>query len=763
MANNRYNFAVQPDGEGAPSNPQVPASTFGAQNVAAQTMVSEQSSELNVQGVHVQVRNVAVRKEVAAGQMNSAAFTGGAPKTDPQVTAGERGLVPHASQAPALPVSQKSAEQAEIPSQTTAPLAITSGERGLAPQTSQVDAPQNGGAQTVNLQRTGAASKQVTEVKLEEAHIQAGNVAAGAVRAVAMVEGERKVVHQAIEVTDDGDITLREYVRTERVFYRHVFEIFYIAALNEPEEPPEPSCKEKCVDCCCQSFSCNFSKMTQTFTRRRQEDDEPKSAIKKIDYMTPVLRRGRAKGWVVHTDIIFPLVKNAFRNVWVGGELLIVLIALGLSIASFSLGKNRIFNILHLALTILGSILAIIDGVILLYGCDLVKQCGAICKHDKEGSTDNESPGQQDPEATSSSGCRGKCKQCIDTTQSIFDIIRMFISELIFYPLLICDIFEVITGQAYLFSNVADGISFILFIVSLVLVLLFVYLVRIVIVVAANYHSQKKRGGEERSIRKSALYFQGYFIFHVIAQMVAHILMIIAIGTVIRSENDHLFNNSTSNSTSNGTSNSTSNGTMEMDESIHISGFLWYMLVAGYILPICGLLSFFIVTYFWVQEFPIGICVDVLSILKLPGIDETLELKATGKEAGEKVDKINRYIHVAELKKQFKGLRDTAWCSKFSYPFHSPQMVILCLTYAALQLVFVISGVIGAGMHWSSFFAFAIIVGIIANIYVFAVALVWSMIIVGILAIIAALILLLMCCCVFLVCLAPDNSNNRRR
>ena len=34
-----------------------------------------------------------------------------------------------------------------------------------------------------------------------------------------MVEEEREIVHRAIEVTDDGKVTLREYVRTERVFF----------------------------------------------------------------------------------------------------------------------------------------------------------------------------------------------------------------------------------------------------------------------------------------------------------------------------------------------------------------------------------------------------------------------------------------------------------------------------------------------------------------------------------------------------------------
>ena len=32
-------------------------------------------------------------------------------------------------------------------------------------------------------------------------------------------------------------------------------------------------------------------------------------------------------------------------------------------------------------------------------------------------------------------------------------------------------------------------------------------------------------------------------------------------------------------------------------------------------------LPFFIVTYYWVQEYPIGICLDVLSLLQMPNVD----------------------------------------------------------------------------------------------------------------------------------------------
>ena len=130
-------------------------------------------------------------------------------------------------------------------------------------------------------------------------------------------------------------------------------------------------------------------------------------------------------------------------------------------------------------------------------------------------------------------------------------------------------------------------------------------------------------------------------LFHVIAQnlMVAQILMIIA---KIQDDNHHLFMNLQSSGATIiiaiGTMNDTIPNTMEIDEIIiHISGSLWYMLVTGYFLPV---FTFFVVTYFWVQEFPIGVCIDCISIVEMPGIDEVMNLKKTREEKRIQIDRI---------------------------------------------------------------------------------------------------------------------------
>ena len=566
---------------------------------------------------------------------------------------------------------------------------------------------------------------------------------------------------RSIHSSDDGDIEPKPttpHKPTGLVFYRLItVQLLQYAALNEPEELEEPTTKEKCVDYCCQAFTCNLiSKMTQyNITKKRvsPEGEESNSAFEMINYMTPVLRRGRSKGLVLLAKLIPSAVKESFRNVWVASELGILLLALAFSITSVSLGRHEIFNILHLVLTFVGTVLAVIDGVILLYGCGLFKKFSGACqpglKEVEDNNPSDNSGNNEDLGKHSESSCCSK-----DCFIKSLDLIRMTLSELLFYPLVICGIFEVVTSQAYMFDSGADGINFILLIISLALLLFFVYVLRIALLIVTSYLLQKAREVEQESkqcqynssIRKSALRFEMYFIFHVIAQMVIQVLMIIAIGAKIRDDNRHLFENAVNPeepSTINGT-----NGTnttipipttlitdVEINKSIHVSGTLWFMLIDGYVFPVFGVITFFVANYFWVQEYPIGFCIDCLSIMNI----------TKRNESGSIVDHINRYFHVVELEEEFKLLREKTFREKFSYPFKSPQMVIVCIAYTLLQLGFVICagissvGPLGGG-GWLFFYIVAIIMGFIANLQVLTIAIFWNTIIIAVIVYIAIFI-----------------------
>ena len=368
--------------------------------------------------------------------------------------------------------------------------------------------------------------------------------------------------------------------------------------------------------------------------------------------------------------------------------------------------------------------------------------------------------------------CEGTCcGKCLERCKNASDFIRMIAAELILYPLLVCDIFELVTGEGYKGESTADRVSFALFIISSLALILYVYIVRLFILGSTIHHVQKSRKPpiEDQTThqqadcnpqyRKAALWFQSHFFIHVFGQMVSQILMLIAIGAKIRYDNRHLFESDNN------------------DDEIRVSPYLWYMLVAGYIMPVCGLLTFFIVNYYWVQEFPIGLCIDILSLLELPGVDHILRPDKELKDSHEKAKRIMRFVHFAELKKDFKGMHGKDWCNKFMYPFSSPILVFLCIVYSICLLFFIIFATLAVsddgdtmtvvlnGGNWVYFYIGAIIFGIIVNTYVFVVTIAWMIIIGAVILLITVLVWLIVMIMLF-VCLIyclSDSGNNRRQ
>ena len=178
--------------------------------------------------------------------------------------------------------------------------------------------------------------------------------------------------------------------------------------------------------------------------------------------------------------------------------------------------------------------------------------------------------------------------------KDVADVLRTFISEAIFYPLLICDIFEFITARGWRLETPEERVSFALFVISAFAIILYAYVARIALLCITIYNVQKRRRASENV--RTGLAFQIYFAVHVFLQMLAQIFMLIAIGAKIHYENRNYDPN-------------------DPTSQIYASSYLWYMIIAGYIMPLCGILTFYIVAYYWVQEFPIGLCIDLLKIL----------------------------------------------------------------------------------------------------------------------------------------------------
>lgn len=98
------------------------------------------------------------------------------------------------------------------------------------------------------------------------------------------------------------------------------------------------------------------------------------------------------------------------------------------------------------------------------------------------------------------------------------------------------------------------------------------------------------------------------------------------------------------------------------------------MLAAGWIMPICGFLTFFIVTYYWVQQFPIGLCIDFVRIMEMPGVDDLLYAEEHFKKGAKDSDKkteslaarlVANFVRIDKLEKQFNDMRNIGASKKF--------------------------------------------------------------------------------------------------
>lgn len=547
--------------------------------------------------------------------------------------------------------------------------------------------------------------------------------------------------HQIELIASEGRLMFRERIQ------REIYMSLYKAACEFPatnhavcnstedeeeeEEDVVPTCSERCIDCCCQSCTCSFSNPFKRTTAARS------SLLAKRTVMTPTLRRGRARGWDIFNSIVFPLVRDTVRYVWVFVELLMVLISLSLSIASVLHEQNRVFNIVHLALSIVGSVLALVDTVYTLRECRSAhcKKCCHCETYDvnektEAGMTQSEAEADEMTLQTKAQCCKKRCFSCCKTTS---DVVRLVLAELLIYPLLVCGIFSVVTGRGYdKDSSIGDRLGFALFIISSASMLLYVYIVRILLLLGMirNVYIVRTPSKEilesalnsdeyDPSLKKSALCYHLYFGFHLVLQMIAQILMFVAIGGKINYDNGHLFETGNTN------------------QDIIVSPFLWYMIVAGYIAPIIGFLTFFIITYYWTQEFPIGLCYDMFNLMKMSGRGKDNLLfpkEKTFISTKNMVERITSFLKPGKLKKDLKMLRNRNCCEKIVYPCTTPLLLYISLFYVAMQVSFVACAVFAIdetndlvlvfidGGLWFLYCMVAIPYGFFVNIYTFGMA-----------------------------------------
>lgn len=494
--------------------------------------------------------------------------------------------------------------------------------------------------------------------------------------------------------------------------------------------------------------------MEDLYDRVHSEGEDDKSecctceiqctCFQKGELLSNSLRKGRSKGWKMYKTIVFPLVQNIVRGIWVMLEFITAIVAFGLSLAS-TLRQDRVevFNYVHLGLVSLSIALSILDIFMSIRCCC----CNASHQvYNVHGDQAN------------------KCCSCCS---DYVDIVRMLLAEALIHPLIICDMFEIITGRGFEGNTLTDRISFSLLILSCFSFVLYVFIARVVILggMIVKVQKARMRSTFELNLKQtyslSALFYQLVFLTHLLFQMVAQILALIAVGVCIYAENQHIYEDGNT------------------ENTIHVSWLLWSIMSASYIAPVIGFFTFFIVTYYWAQEFPVALCLDMISLWKMKrGPDDFIHVKEKVEKPTDKMmDVISRFFDL--ISSDFGELHNENWCKKFTYPFRTPVIVVFCVFYALLQMAFAGLALtilfigdfdidlFSSFFGWFIFFCVAIGVGAIANAYAFAVAAFWAVIVPTVAlvlayivaAIVIVVLVILGVPLLFIVCLSSNDDN----
>ena len=554
---------------------------------------------------------------------------------------------------------------------------------------------------------------------------------------------------------------------------------------RQEDHEAKATCGEKTIDLCCQSLVCHF----QNPFRKNA------TAVERKQLMNATRRRGRAKGWTILKGLIFPFVSDVARDFWVFVQLIFASIMFSLSASTFTLvGENyEIFHAVHLALSTLAAFLAILDSIVSYTQCSTCRACISCCRK-KIGRKKSEDPNTETPttgnneeteyEKTKSSSCDPKkCRKCFKASRSILDIARVLLTEFILIPIIFCDMFEVATGKGFSSDVTYHRLGFALMVYDSIGLIVFVFLLRLVILGRMIRAEQKmhptekeiyliqkineEKGTQTRdynldaSIKENSLKIQIVFFLHVFGQTLTHALMLVAVGAKVaydtRSYSISSIFNQFNFTTATG-----------VNTDVTVSPYLWYMMVAAYVLPTFGIGTFFIVNNYWVQQFLIGLCIDFVTLLQI--CEDSNLISWQDEKPSEAIGKFVRMSGrrgMRSLPAEYEDMREISFCEKVGYPFKSPGLVIVCMFYAACQLAFVLCGVYAInnmarivviylnGGGWSIYVFVATAVGVVINIYSFLIAGFWIMII----ALVIAAIVLLIICCICLFCLAGACSN----
>ena len=480
-------------------------------------------------------------------------------------------------------------------------------------------------------------------------------------------------------------------------------------------EQNERDCQQKCSDCLCGEIKKNGI-----------------SNVIKAD----TIRKAKDWGWGFLKRCVFPLVSEYWREVWIYVQFLIALVMLLYQVISFALDEEQRtpFDIAAFAFTVISSALSLIDLLVNIYTqrCRICRDCVSNTRCCRAQAQGDECQQHEDSPADCNwtNQC---CKLCF--TNDYSDLVRTLLSELFIYPIVILSMFRFIIGLKtdVRYRTVRFILSVVFFALPIIWNIVTVYVLRLVALafIMKTVQEVKKAvhvpGTEETEETNTGIMFHIRFFFHVLGQMVSQALMIACVGYMFYETNYEAKDAS----------------------SFKVIGYLWYLIIGAFLIPLLGVFTFALTNYYEIEEYPIAHFIAIFGYLKKQ--KGFVHMNAEVRE--EMVEKVSEILDAG-----FAEIHSRNCCEKSMYSFLSPGIMLLCLLYGTMVNVFLFFSV-GVFFAVPVLFVAAMALIYLANIRIIIATFYVSMVlIVFVMGFLIFLHMSPLIICVYLLC-KSDNCN----
>ena len=472
--------------------------------------------------------------------------------------------------------------------------------------------------------------------------------------------------------------------------------------LIEEANSPQPTPAQKC---------CNATLMCCEIQPRKYPGDNL------IPPLTPLLKKTSNQGLRAMVTFLYPSLPHLFRDIWVLVELAVTIFQFVLACISLTENHTEVFNIIYIVLASIAMLLSMVDVTVHCVQLGSFASALLYCRSKlKKRHAQSQYPGNSEPDSIQS--CCLLSKKWRKRFNNSLELIRNIVSELLLYPLLICDMFDFVASASYRQRDSGEKINFSLFIAGGFYLVLSVYIARM-LMIAFSLLSLRRIPSSKLHTQQTYVKLMTKFGIHILGQLLLSIVVIAAVGEKIRREN----------------TSPCSNGTC-----VVASSYLIYAAITGGLIPLLGLFSFFFINIYKIRVMSVALWVDMVSLLQGESFTSVVFAKEGIHKAKEKAQSFAEKVQIIEVRKQLKSvLGSTPSWAKWLYPLRFPVFWVFGIFYTLLLASFLASLLLSTSDDETDFFPLA---GIIAGVTL-CIANLHLLLLVAILIVLISIILLL--------------------